>query len=193
EYQAANETQREQLCNELNSQKAPAKKKKSVSKKITEKAVFEKFDVVEQVKAKPRVKTPIDNVPIISTLSQNTDIQSTEIIEPKEKKARKPRTKRVSIQPKEHSNIAKSETATHKPKSIPLDSNIQENNYLTQDSSAQQTDQLSNTPTNETPKEQKIEPVVSEVLKAKDNTIERPQNSPSKPRRGRAKNDPRNK
>ncbi|MCJ8339280.1 MAG: polynucleotide adenylyltransferase PcnB [Pseudomonadales bacterium] len=54
EYQDASLEQREQLVNSLNAKKPSPKKRKTAAKSIPEKVVFEKFDVVEQVKAKPK-------------------------------------------------------------------------------------------------------------------------------------------
>ena len=54
EYQDASVDQREQLVNSLNAKKPSPKKRKTAAKSIPEKVVFEKFDVVEQVKAKPK-------------------------------------------------------------------------------------------------------------------------------------------
>ncbi|EPJ52964.1 MAG: poly(A) polymerase [Osedax symbiont Rs2] len=54
EYQDASEDQREQLVNSLNAKKPSVKKRKTTEKSIPESVVFEKFDVVEQVKAKPK-------------------------------------------------------------------------------------------------------------------------------------------
>ncbi|MEH6445420.1 MAG: polynucleotide adenylyltransferase PcnB [Oceanospirillaceae bacterium] len=208
EYQAANEDRRELLCNELNSQKPPAKKKKPAPKKIMEKAVFEKFDVVEQVKAKTRVKTPTENVPVKSTPPETVDTQNTVIPDTKEKRVRKPRVKKAVIQPKEPTIVAKPESTAIepakasvavlapvlKPKDNSAAANIPENSFLTQDNSAQQVNQQSSKPIAETPKELKIEKAATEVLTApQDSTIESLQTPPRKPRRSRAKNDPRNR
>ncbi|OUS28680.1 tRNA nucleotidyltransferase ['Osedax' symbiont bacterium Rs2_46_30_T18] len=54
EYQDASIEQREQLVNSLNAKKPSPKKRKTTAKSIPEAVVFEKFDVVEQVKAKPK-------------------------------------------------------------------------------------------------------------------------------------------
>ena len=156
QYQSADDKQKETLVNELNS-KAPVKTTKKHTEKPTKrapkKASFEKFDVVEQRKAEPKIRTTQAQTSSVDkpSLTDSSTSQNQQAVESTAKPARKRAPKKEQ-----------------KPVSVSNESSIKQ-------------DENSQAP--------------APSIKA-----EEPQSNPStqtvarkKPRRSRAKNDPRNK